>query len=101
MANPDPEEIQGPDIFGLMGGLQQNGEGDYSLVGLSREIDESLSEVPADNPRRAIFFDRRNYVRAQLNQSDGLTDTANGEVSAFFDIAVFSETFNLDWYVIK
>jgi hypothetical protein len=101
VANPDPEEIQGPDIFGLMGGLQQNGEGDYSLVGLSREIDESLSEVPADNPRRAIFFDRRNYVRAQLNQSDGLTDTANGEVSAFFDIAVFSETFNLDWYVIK
>jgi hypothetical protein len=101
VANPDPEEMAGPDIFGLMDGLRQGADDDYSLIGLSREIDESLFDVSGDNPRRAIFYDRRNYVRAQLNQFDGPEDTLNGEIGAFFDVAVFSEVFNLDWYVIK
>ena len=101
VANPDPEGIEGPDIFGLMDGLRQSADDDYSLVGLSRDIDESLFEASGDNPRRAIFFDRRNYVRSQLNQFDGLTGALNGEIVAFFEVAIFSETFNLDWYVIK
>jgi hypothetical protein len=84
-----------------MDGLRQGADDDYSLIGLSREIDESLFDVSGDNPRRAIFYDRRNYVRAQLNQFDGPEDTLNGEIGAFFDVAVFSEVFNLDWYVIK
>jgi hypothetical protein len=100
VANADPENIEGPDIFGLLRNLEEyRAEDDYSLTGLSSSIEAGLQEAPQDNPRRAAYFDRRDYLRSQLYRT-GAAPREPSVITAFFDVAVFAEVFNLDWYVV-
>ncbi len=99
VANANPEDIEGPDIFGHLRGLENESGDDYSLAGLSNSIEAGLREAPDNNPRRSVYFDRRDTIRSQLYRIEA-APREQSEASAFFDVAVFAETFNLEWYVV-
>jgi hypothetical protein len=69
----------------------------YGLI--SAGIEAGLQETAQGNPRQAAYFDRRDYLRSQLYRA-GVAPRDPNVISALFDVSVFTEVFNLEWYVV-
>jgi hypothetical protein len=104
VANVEPESVQGAGLEQLLASyaatVSENAESTASteLGVLSREISGAIrEELPDDNPRKAMFFER-------LRQAARITeeiDEIGPSVRSFLEVAAFSTTFNLDWYAVS
>jgi len=103
VANPNPEEIEGPGLEDLLGNVVSGTDSSAQesvtgqLVALANDIEATIAEeVPDTNPRKALFTHRRNELLALLEDFEQAGESAR----AFMRVRAFVSAFNLDWYAV-
>lgn len=103
VANPDPEQIDGGGIEELIARLVQSevdglsGSATEQLTVLSDQIEKVIgADVGAENPRKALYFERLRQIDILLRRYD----ESGPSERAFLRVAAFTTAFNVDWYVI-
>jgi len=103
IANPDPTPIEGQLLESMLRGAISNTDSPSNetpssqLEALSNLLFRAIAEdIPDENPRKAIFFERVRQIRPLLEEFDNLPESTYH----FLQINAFAEAFSLDWYVV-